>query len=228
MMHVALFVAVPVAIIWALVVFRSFRIVVGILAILVIGLFVVITNQSEVREKKAKADAVIKEEEKKAEVAKQERLKAKRWTLVQPSETQVNDTTLTSKSEGLSTHSITASIRNNSKMRITAIEAGVSVYDCRAKSTTLNFTAKQKKAAKAEDCETIGQAYETFKVSIPPGQTRGIESAISLRNLPKMQGHITYKFNIMRVKANCPSSTETFDDLDEEFGVIDELDCTIN
>jgi uncharacterized protein (UPF0335 family) len=217
MFHAVLILAVPVAVLWAFVVFPSFRIVVGLIAVLGFGLFYFVQKGSEIHQQEAKAESLRDEAAKKAQIEKIERLDTERWALVQPGETQIRDITLTSKINGLDTHAIAASVRNNSKMRLTAIEADVSVYDCQAQIRPLP-NGKQDKGVAAEKCETVGQTHAVFEVSIPPGQTRGVQGGIALRNLPKFQGRATYKFNVTRVKANSPDSTEV-DDLLEKYGL---------
>jgi hypothetical protein len=217
MFHTVLILAVPVAVLWAFVVFPSFRIVVGLIAIAGFGLFYFVQNESETRQQKARADSGRNEEAKAAQKEKIERRDAERWALVQPSETQVRDITLTSKIVGLGTYAIAASVRNNSKMRLTAIEADVSVNDCQVQIRP-QPNAKQGKATAAENCETIGQAHVVFEVSIPPGQSRGVQDEITLRNLPRFQGRAVYKIDVTRVKASSPNSTE-IDDLREKYGL---------
>lgn len=217
MHQAALIIAVLVAVLWAFVVFPSFRIVVGLIAILGLGLFLFVQKESEVRNQQVKVDSAKDEEARKTRVEQIEKRDAERWALVKPSETQIKDITIISKIVGLGTYEIAASVRNNSRMRLTAIEGDVSVYDCQVQSRTLP-NKKQNKDAAADNCETVGQAQAAFEVSIPPGQTRGVRGEVTLRNLPRFQGQATYKLNVTRVKANSPDSTE-IDDLREKYGL---------
>jgi hypothetical protein len=224
MLHVALLLAAAFAIIWAFVIFPSFRIAAGIFVALAVGAFYLNQQQSDVREQKLKAEALKKEETEKVRAAKLETRRKERWSLVSPLETQVKDITISSRNNVLNTYAVAASVRNNSKMRITAIEANIVVNDCQLLRPS-NRTKQQKEVA-TENCEIIGQAHNVFDVSIPPGQTRGVESEITLRNLPKFQGRATYKMEVVAVKANSPNSTE-MDDLLEKFDIVtDDKDDT--
>lgn len=222
MLHVALLLAAAFAIIWAFVVFPSFRIAVGFFVVIAVGAFYFNQQQSDVREQKIKAEALKKEETEMVRAEKLEKRRKERWSLVSPLEAQVKDITISSRNNALNIYAVAASVRNNSKMRITAIEADIVVNDCQLLRPS-NRTKKQKEAV-TENCEIVGQAHNIFDVSIPPGQTRGVESEITLRNLPRFQGRATYKMQVVAVKANSPNSTE-MDDLLEKFDIVtDEKD----
>src|SRR5437868_6430808 len=89
MAHLVIGAAIVIGVIWAFVAFRSFRIVVGFLAVIGVGAFFVLNEQSTQTQKNLDAK---KEQDRIAFAAKQGEYceaEKKRWTLVPASEIEV-------------------------------------------------------------------------------------------------------------------------------------------
>jgi uncharacterized membrane protein len=216
MFHGLLIVLIPIGLIWALIVFPALRIAVVIFMLVVcaIAYGIIETENKNVAKQSEKAIAAAAVKEKEAEAHRQRVQKAEeaRWSLVKTDQVQIRDASL--KSKGGETFDAALSVHNGSTMRVNAVEATVTLYDCYSNPSLT------KKLPNKQNCEIIGETNYIFKASIPPSQTRGLQAELRFANLPQAKGSSTFNIAVTRVKANAnPKSTE-FDDTVEELDAI--------
>lgn len=222
MFHGLLIVLMPIGLIWALIVFPALRtaVVIFVLVVCAIG-YGIIQNENKnaaMRAETADADAIAKEKASEARRQRVEKAEAARWSLVKTDQVQIRDTALTLSDTALklkndTTFDAIISVFNGSTMRVNAVEAAVTLYDCRSNSNG-NQT---KKATVEPNCDIIGETKHTFEGSIPPSQVRALKAELRFANLPHAKGNTNYYFVVTQVKANAnPKSTE-FDDLIEQY-----------
>ena|ERR1035437_1295283 len=183
-----IFLGLIIAVIWAFVVFPTFRIVVGIL-VLITGGLIYVANQNATEEQKK--SEIKKEQERVACEAKKkasEEADKKNWIIVRPSQVEVRDTLLTAPSFG-DAYNVTASVKNRSAVNVSAVRLNVVAYDCPAEAT--NTT----------QCEIVGHQEEEFYSNIPAGEVRQVKGAVTLPNVPKSRGKFSWSFRVVGVKA---------------------------
>jgi hypothetical protein len=221
MFHGLLIVLIPIGLIWALIVFPALRIAVVIFVLVVCaigyGMIQIENKNAALRAEKAIADAAADEKASEARRQRVQKAKDARWSLVKIDQVQIRDAALKSKS--FETFDAIVSVFNGSRMRVNAIEAAVTLYDCRS----ISNSNQTKNAAVKQNCEIIGETNHIFEGSIPPSQIRALKGELQFKNLPQARGNATYNFAVMRVKANAnPKSTEfddTVEELDDIFGL---------
>ena len=177
-MHIVLItLAAIVGLIWACVAFPTFRIVVAILAVLVVGSIVVAKNNAA--QKKATDEAAATAESERNEARQQEL-----WSRVPPYQAELRDATMVAPTYG-SEYTLTASVKNLSNQKIGALEIEITARDCLAQ----------------RGCDIIGHSTDTVYVDIPPNEVRGISGRATLSNMPQLHGTLAWNFNVQRVYA---------------------------
>jgi lysylphosphatidylglycerol synthetase-like protein (DUF2156 family) len=53
----------------------------------------------------------------------------------------------------------------------------------------------------ASDCSTVGDTTRDISVSVPPGQTRGIDQTISFSAVPPFRGAVVWNYSIAEIRA---------------------------
>lgn len=200
MIKLLIFLAIPIGLIWALIVFPTLRIAVVIFVLLVCAIIYGV-NQNEnkdaaIRAEKASTEAIFKE---KASEACRQREEA-RWSLITANQAEVRDTAITSKGRdtfGRETFEATISVFNASMEEIGAVEAVVRLHDCR----TIPAINQKKVADSNRSCEIIGETNYQFEGNIPPKQVRALSGKVEFANLPQAKGNATFSFSVTRVKA---------------------------
>jgi hypothetical protein len=209
-----------IGLVWAFVVFPSFRIVVGLFILAGIGLVaLLINNDNQAAREREKKLATEQAEAAQRRKVSEER-EARRWGSILVSETELRDPIL--KLSYGNNFASTATVKNNSKLRISGMQVNITALDCTVPNPAnqpldlVPRSAKPRPEPQREACEIVGQLGETFPADIPPGQLRGIEKRIVLSNLPRIAGRFAWQMRIVKVRGSDPSSTRT-DDIYEEF-----------
>jgi len=196
--------AVLVGVIWALVVFPSFRVVAVILVVLgVVAYFV--TSEKAAQEQKQQ-DAKKAQEQEQQRVAFEAEQKdycqaeQKRWTIVPASQIEIRSPSLTQgQFYGVinDDYTFTASAKNKSKSKVTALRFNVTALDCPTQD------------ARVTDCDTVGHSDGTFDADIPAGEVRQINGKITLRDVPKPRGVFSPRFAVSGVRAPIDRSDDS-------------------
>ncbi len=50
-------------------------------------------------------------------------------------------------------------------------------------------------------CETIGETTQYVSLSVPPGQTRGVEERIYFSSLPSLKGNLEWDYAVVEIRA---------------------------
>jgi hypothetical protein len=193
MVYLLFALAIIVGVIWAFVVFPSFRIVVGIL-VLITGGLIYVANQNATEEQKK--SEIKKEQERvacEAEKKASEEADRKNWTVVRPSQIEVRDTLLTPPKYLADEYGVTASVKNRSAVNISRIRMNVAAFDCPADAS--NFS----------QCDIVGHQEKEFDSNIPAGEVRQITGVVMLPNVPKSRGKFSWIFRMVGVKAGSES-----------------------
>ncbi|MBR0685304.1 hypothetical protein JQ594_05215 [Bradyrhizobium manausense] len=179
-MHGIVIIAIVLGVLWALIVSRSFRIVVGLL---VLGVVVWLAIASSEAEKQKVANEIADRAREANEKSRQEEL----WSRVPPDSVELrNPQLLPDVRPAWSSpvdFKLSGSIKNRSSYKLSAFEIDITVRDC------------------ADRCETVGHSLETIWVDIPPQEVRGIGSKVTLANLPALRGKLAPQFTVKRVYA---------------------------
>jgi Tfp pilus assembly protein PilE len=209
MMYLVVPLAVIVGIIWALVVFPSFRIVVFILVVLAAIVYFSASEKATQDQKQEQAqkdqEQTRKEQERVAFEARQKeycQAEPKRWTIVSPSQIEIRGALLKEVLiHGLinDEFDLTASIKNKSKSKVTVPRLSVTALDCPTSD------------ARRADCEIIGRGDGTFVTEIPGGEVRQINGKITMRDVAKPRGMFSPKFAVNAVRAPLDESDDVAD-----------------
>ena len=219
MLYLVVPLAVIVGVIWALVVFLSFRIVAVILVVLGVAAYTV-TSQKAAGEEKQQ-DAIKAQEEQqqqvKFEAEQKEYCEAehKRWTIVPASKIEIRNPSLTqSQSYGVinDDFTFTASAKNKSKSKVTALRLNVTALDCPTED------------ARAADCDIVGHSDGTFSTDIPAGEVRRIDGRFTLTAMPKPSGVFSPRFVVKGVRAAIDAANPA-DDAEELLGELSGYKC---
>lgn len=184
-MAIAIFlmVLIPIAILWALVVFPSFRIVALILCLVGGIAWVGLSENQEVAAKKIEKDKSEKDQLNRIAREKQREQQKILWSKVLPDRVELRDVDLKAPSYGGDSYDFTASLKNLSNVKVGGFVIEITALDCVAKN----------------NCEIIGKSTETIWADTPPQQVRGISSPVIFRNVPKLHGTLTVTAKIIRV-----------------------------
>jgi hypothetical protein len=209
-----------IGIVWAFVAFPSFRIVAGIFVlagIITVALLINGDNQAtKLREKKAADEQVEAAQRRKVS----EEREAKRWGAILLSEVELRDPVL--KLSYGNNFDSTASVKNNSKLRISGMQVDITAFDCvvpNPANQPIDLTPRSltsRPEPQREICEIVGRLDETFSADVPPSQVRGIEKRIVLSNLPRIAGRFAWQMRVIKVRGSDPSST-WMDELSEKY-----------
>lgn len=63
------------------------------------------------------------------------------------------------------------------------------------------FQITLKDCAPDGSCDTIGESTATFDDSVPPNQTRGIDSHVSFSNIPELRGQVRREVRVLEIHA---------------------------
>jgi hypothetical protein len=162
--------------IWALVVFRGFRIAVGLLVL--VGIVWLMAASDQAQKQKAADEATAKVEE-----AKEKARQAELWSRVRPEQVELRNPQLSLENLSGDRFKLSGSIKNLSNQRLGAFEIDVTARDC------------------ADRCEIIGHTTDVMWVEVPPQQVRGITGVIILSDLPQLRGKFVPQFVVKRVYA---------------------------
>jgi hypothetical protein len=204
--------AVLIGVIWALVVFPSFR-VVAVIVVLLGAVVYLVARQKEEQEQKEQAAKNAQEDEQRRvrfEAEQKDHCSAekKRWTIVPASQIEIRDPSLTpSQFYGVvnDDYTLTASAKNKSKSKVTALRLTVTALDCPTQN------------ARAADCDVVGHSEGTFDEEIPGGEVRQINGKMAFRAMPKPRGVFSPKFAVSGVRAAIEQSDGAHYDLLSEF-----------
>jgi hypothetical protein len=195
---------VPLALIWAFVVFPSFRIVAGIVVLIGAGLiFVVIPNEKEVQknnELKKEQERVEREQELTAcEVKKKAAAEADKvnWSIVKASQVELRETLL-KPSTYADEYNVTASAKNRAVAAISKIRMNIVALDCPD-----DDPSKSK-------CDIVGHQEKEFDANIPAGEVRQIKGTVTLPDVPKSLGKFSWSFRVTGARVS--AKQETVDD----------------
>lgn len=207
MIELLIVVGIVVGVIWAFVVYPSFRVVAGILVVLGAGLVMWANQQASEEKKREDAKKQLQHAQQRAECDTYREAEAKRWAIVQSTQIEVRDPSFAGRSVSPvwgSDYQFLASIKNNSTIRVTGVNLKITVSDC--PSTKAPITA----------CETIGHADATIYTDIPSGEVRQAQRDLHLDDLPRLRGALSWTIAVSRVRAEPDPSAPTLkeEDLD--------------
>jgi hypothetical protein len=202
---VMMYLIVPIVLIWAFVVFPSFRIVAGIVALIGVGLiFVIVQNDKEDQKNRA-----IKQEQERV-AREQERVTcdAKRkasaeadkvnWSVVKAAQIELRDTLLKSRSYG-DDYDVVASAKNRSPAGISRIRMNVVALDCPDDD------------ANKSKCDVVGHQEREFEANIPTGEVRQVRGEVTLPDVPKALGKFSWSFKVTGARIS-PKNDSDADD----------------
>jgi hypothetical protein len=87
---------------------------------------------------------------------------------------------------GYGSYTLVGRLRNSSaRFSIQSLQLRVTLRDCVSKN----------------QCETIGQATPYLSLSVPPGQTRGVEERLYFSSLPKIRGNLEWDYAVVEIRA---------------------------
>jgi hypothetical protein len=204
MLYLVVPLVVLVGIVWMLVVFPSFRVVAIILVVLGVAAYSVLSNKTVQDQKRQ--EAVKAQEDQQAKVKFEANQKAycqaeqKRWAIVPASQIELRNPTLTpSEFYGSINNdfSFTASAKNKSKSRVTALRLNVTALDCPTQD------------ARPEDCDIVGHSDGTFDANIPGGEVRKVSGSVTMRDVPKPRGVFSPRFAVNAVRAPIDPSDDS-------------------
>jgi hypothetical protein len=192
MLYFVAAVALVIGVIWALVVSRSFRIVVLILAALGAGAYFMASEKAAQENRQEAA----KKEREDAEFALKKKAfceaEQKRWTTVATSQIEIRGASLKQQQSyrfSNDEYDMTASVKNTSKSKVTTLRVNVAALDCPTQDV------------RAGSCETIGRGNGEFFTDIPAGEVRQINGKIKMADVAKPRGVFTPRFTVSGVRA---------------------------
>ena len=83
-----------------------------------------------------------------------------------------------------------AILRNDSDLPISQLQLLVRIYDCSGR-----------KSGTRSDCDIIGESKIIAAASIPPGQTRRIETAATFDSIPSSKSKTSWNYQVLGVRA---------------------------
>jgi hypothetical protein len=219
MIDVLIVIGIVVGVIWALVVFPSFRIVAGFLVLAGGGLTLWANQQASEQQKRDEAEKQVKQAQLRADCDAYREAEATRWNIVQPVQIEVRDPSFTEKSvyplggsplpwrtqqqrsaAQSGDYSLTASLKNKSAFPVTHVELKITARDCLTNGA----------------CETIGHADATLYADVPGGGVRKAQKDLHFNDLPAPRGTLSWSIIVSRVRsepAESDDSEQTVDDL---------------
>ena len=204
--------AVLIAVIWALVVFPSFRVVAVILVALGAVFYFWASERAaqEQRQQEAqkKQQEIQKEQEQVAFEAVQKEYcqdERKRWAIVSVPQIEVRGASLKQAPYTNDSYDAIANIKNKSKFNVTALQLKISALDCPTQE------------ARGADCDIIGRGEETFDTDIPAGEVRQITGKVTMPNVAAPRGVFSVRFIVDGVRAALDKSDEAHKDLLAEY-----------
>jgi hypothetical protein len=148
------------------------------------------------------------------EFCKNVRAEPKRWTIVTPSQVDLRNLHIErGKDEG--TYNVSASIRNNATVSISAVEVNVTAYDCPTRNTPV---ATCNVAGHASDpvATIYSSEMATTPVSarnpsddgifLPPGKVGEIGGYLGFMSLPAPRGVLSWTIAVSKVRAPLDAS----------------------
>ncbi|HYA47100.1 MAG TPA: hypothetical protein VEF92_06060 [Burkholderiales bacterium] len=97
---------------------------------------------------------------------------------------QLTETRLIVRSPGA--YTLTGRLRNGSaQFSIESLQIRLTLRDCVSKNR----------------CETIGETTQPLSVSVPPGQTRGVEERVYFSDLPSLKGNLEWDYAVVEIRA---------------------------
>jgi Tfp pilus assembly protein PilE len=204
MLYIVVPLAVLIGVIWALVVFPSFRVVAVILAVL--GTVAYYTMSEKAEKERKQQEAVKEREDQQARIKFEADQKAycqaeqKRWTIVPASQIEIRNPSLTPEQfYGSISNDFTfaASAKNKSKYKVTALRLNVTALDCPTQD------------AKATDCDIVGRSVGIFDANIPAGEVRQINGKFTMPGVPKSNGVFSPRFAVNGVRAPIDQADDT-------------------
>jgi hypothetical protein len=172
--------AIVIGLLWAFVSFRSFRKVVGIIALIGVGLIVANNIEAE----KNRQQELAEQSQSGARKQRAEEYQRVLWSKISPSEVELRDPTLHPSTYG-DEFDLQVSAKNLSDQPLGAVEIEVIASDCSPHKV----------------CEVIGHSTIEVWTDIPAQQVRGLSGKITLRNMPKLRGTFSPAFRVTRVYA---------------------------
>jgi hypothetical protein len=165
--------AVPVAVLWALVVFPSFRIVAAILLVAGVVGWAVISEKNEAEGRRVETNRLEKAEISKITQEKRREQQNLLWSKVPASSAEIRGVSLKPPAYSFSDeYEFKASIKNLSPVKLGGFSIEITAMDCIAKN----------------NCETVGKSTETVWADIPSQQVRGVSTTVRLYNVPQLRG----------------------------------------
>jgi hypothetical protein len=204
MLYLIVLLAVIVGVIWALVVFPSFRVVAVILVGLSMGAYVMVSEKTAQEQKQQE----LKKEQERATFEAEQKAyceaEKRRWAIVPASQIEIRDPSLSRGQfwDGNNdNYAFTASAKNKSKSKVTGLRLNVTALDCPTQD------------ARPTDCDIVGHSDGTFDADIPTGEVREINGRVTLRDVPKPRGVFSPRFAVSGVRAAIDQSDITHSDL---------------
>jgi hypothetical protein len=202
MLYLIVPLAVLIGVIWALVVFPSFRVVALILVVLGVGAYFVASEKAAQEQKQQEAKKAQEEAQQRIEFETKQRdycqAERKRWTIVPASQIEVRNPSLTQgQFYGVvnDEYTFAASAKNKSKFKVTALRFNITALDCPTQD------------ARVTDCDIVGHSDGTFDADIPAGEVRQIKGKVTLRDVPKPRGMFSPRFAVNGVRAPIDGQT---------------------
>jgi hypothetical protein len=96
----------------------------------------------------------------------------------------LTETRLILRSPG--SYTLVGQLRNGSaQFSIQSLQIRLTLRDCLSKS----------------QCETIGETTQHLSLSVPPGQTHGVEERVYFSSLPSLKGNLEWDYAVVEVRA---------------------------
>lgn len=173
---------IPIAILWALVVFPSFRLVAAIFCGIIGIVWMVLSGMNDAEIKKTEKEKAEKAASNAILQGKQREQQKLLWSKVSPDRVEIRDVALKAPTYG-DRYDFRASIKNLSGVKLGGFQIEITAFDCVAKNS----------------CEVIGKSIETTWADIPPQQVRGINTTVELSNVPTLRGTLAVTARALRV-----------------------------
>ena len=196
--------AIIIGVIWAMVVFPSFRVVVLIVVVLGAAAIFTLRERTAQVEKEAATKKAQDDEQYRVKFATDQKAycdaQQKSWTIVSASQIEIRGPSLTQDQFYGSinfNYTLSASAKNKSTSKVTGLRLNVTALDCPAQES------------RQSDCEVIGHSTGTISTEIPPAEVRQINGKVELRDVPKPRGVFVSKFAVNAVRASINQADDT-------------------
>ena len=66
---------------------------------------------------------------------------------------------------------------------------------------SLQIRLKLRDCVSKNQCETIGETTQYLSLSVPPGQTRGVDERIYFSSVPRLKGNLEWDYAVVEIRA---------------------------